>query len=76
MGKFLEDSRAENTGSHSGFAVHPLIMRSPFIYTKYTWHRAVWLPDSQATSKEGALPVRSNYKLFLAWPAKRLCLLA
>lgn len=56
------------------FAVHPLKTWSLIIYTKYTWTRAVWFPDGQATSK-GALPVRSNYRLALAWPAKQLALL-
>lgn len=64
MGKLLDDWGRRQV--HTGFAVHLLKMWSPFMYTKYTRTRAVWLPDGRTTSKEGALPVRSNYKLFLS----------
>lgn len=63
---------AKKASSDRSFTVHPLTMWGPLTYTKYTWTRAVWLPEGQENFKED-LPVRSNYKRFLAWPAKQLC---
>ena len=67
--------RTKMASSHRGFAVHSLIIWSPFICIKYIWAlykrcMASWW--SPTFLKRGSV-VRSNYQLFLAWPAKQLC---
>lgn len=69
--KLQEDQDGRFT---QGLCSSPLIMWSPFICIKYIWTlckrgmASWWTPNFL---KRGSA-VRSNYQLFLAWPAKQL----